>query len=66
MVHVRFEGESYDFAERQVDVTDASPDREIRRAVAAKLEVAPERLGSYVVDRSESGDVVVRPEAVYG
>lgn len=42
------------------------PVERCRQAVARQFEVAPGRLASHVVDRSDSGDVVVRPEAVYG
>ena len=69
MVHIRFEGRSYDLDARRVapgrtlaELTDG----EVKRHLAAYLDVSPERLRFYVVDRPETGRLVVRPEAVYG
>lgn len=64
MVHVRFEGSSRSFA--QLPVTTLMGDEEIKRVLAEQLNVAVERLKDYVVDRTENGDLIVRPEAVYG
>lgn len=66
MVHVRFEGRSYDLREGELDLALGSNDRSIVERVASYLDVKPERFRNYVVDRRPSGDVVVRPEAVYG
>ncbi len=66
MVHVRFEGRSYDFSEQQLDLTPGMSDAEIKERLARQFEVGPERLQSYIVDRGPSGDLIVRPEAVYG
>lgn len=66
MVHVRFEGRSYDLNEQHLGVSAAMGDRPIKAQVAQHLEVPVNRLASYVVDRRPSGDVIIRPEAVYG
>ena len=66
MIHVRFEGRSLDLALHALDLDGPSPDAELERHLARHLDVHPERLGGYVVDRRPSGTVVVRPEAVYG
>jgi hypothetical protein len=66
MIHVRFEGRSYDFGERYLELTTSMSDAEIKSRLARHFEVAPERFSGYVVDRGPSGDLIVRPEAVYG
>lgn len=66
MVHVRFEGRSYDLREGELDLALGSNDRSILERVASYLDVKPESFRHYVVDRRPSGDVIVRPEAVYG
>jgi hypothetical protein len=66
VVHIRFEGRSYDFTERELDLFQEMNDEEIKARVARHLEVDAKRLTAYVVDRGPSGDLIVRPEAVYG
>ncbi len=66
MVHIRFEGNSFDLAERQLGVAVGMNDAQIKQQVARHLDVKPERFRLYVVDRTENGDLIVRPEAVYG
>jgi hypothetical protein len=66
VVHVRFEGRSYDFTERELELWKEMSDAEIKTRIARHLEVDAARLASYVVDRGPSGDLIVRPEAVYG
>lgn len=68
MIHVRFEGRSYDLDERALNVSTklSISDAELKRRLAEYLDVAASRLDFYVVDRRPNGDLVVRPEAVYG
>jgi hypothetical protein len=66
VLHVRFEGQSRDIALRDLDLGPGSSDAEIKRALARHLEVAAERLRDYVVDRHATGNLTVRPEAVFG
>lgn len=66
MVHIRFEGRSYDIAEQHLGIQGGMGDRIIKAHVARHLEVPVNRLDTYVVDHRPSGDVIVRPEAVYG
>ena len=66
MVHVRFEGRSYDFNERELDLRVGAPDAEVKERVARRLDVSAARLKEYVIDRGPSGDLILRPEAVYG
>ena len=66
MVHIRFEGRSYDIAEGQLNVTTGMNDTAIKQRLAQHFDVTQDRLQTYVVDRRPSGDLIVRPEAVYG
>jgi hypothetical protein len=66
VVHIRFEGRSLDIAEGDLDVGAASSDNEIKRALARYLEVPEGKLRDYVIDRHETGNLTVRPEAVFG
>ena len=66
MVHIRFEGRSYDVAENQLGITAAMSDKTIQERLANHFDVKSDRFDSYVLDRRSSGDLIVRPEAVYG
>src|SRR5437764_14272120 len=66
VVHIRFEGKSLDVPQGDLDVGAASSDNEIKRALAGFLEVPEARLRDYVIDRHETGNMTVRPEAVFG
>jgi len=66
VVHIRFEGRSLDIPQSDLDVGAASSDAEVKRALARHLEVPEAKLRDYVVDRHETGNMTVRPEAVFG
>jgi hypothetical protein len=66
VVHIRFEGRSLDIPQGDLDVGLASSDNEIKRALARHLEVSEDKLRDYVIDRHETGNLTVRPEAVFG
>jgi hypothetical protein len=66
MLHVRYSGRSFDMNERVFGLRFGMTDAEIKERVARHLEVGLGRLEDYVVDRRPNGDVIVRPEAVYG
>lgn len=66
MVHVRVEGRSYDLMEKELGLQVDMSDAEVKACLARYLEIATERLKDYVVDRGPRGDLIVRPEAVYG
>lgn len=66
MVHVRFEGRSYDFTEQQLDLGTGMSDTQIKERLARHFEVSLDRWKDYIVDRGPRGDLIVRPEAVYG
>ncbi|HEV3079827.1 MAG TPA: hypothetical protein VGY66_08615 [Gemmataceae bacterium] len=66
VVHIRFDGRSLDIPQSELDVGVASSDGEIKRALARYLEVSETKLRDYVVDRHDTGNLTVRPEAVFG
>jgi len=66
VVHIRFEGRSYDATERQLNLTTGMNDTQIKECLAQHFDVSINRFSDYVVDRRPSGDTIVRPEAVYG
>lgn len=66
MVHIRFEGRSYDVAENQLGIVPGMGEKAIKERLAQHFDVKDSRFESYVLDRRPSGDLIVRPEAVYG
>jgi hypothetical protein len=66
VIHVRFEGRSFDLPLAELDLGEASSDADIKRAVARSLDISEAKLCDYVVDRHETGNLTVRPEAVFG
>ncbi len=66
MIHVRFEGRSFDFIETQIGVVASMTDAQVVEQLAHHFDVAQSRFTAYVVDRTPTGDVIIRPEAVYG
>lgn len=66
MIHVRFEGKSYDLNEPALGLNGSFTDNVLVQRLAGHLDVAPARFAGYVIDRRPGGDVIVHPEAVYG
>ncbi|HLO85433.1 MAG TPA: hypothetical protein VK203_10575 [Nostocaceae cyanobacterium] len=66
MVHIRFEGRSYDLNENQIGITTRMNDTTIKERLAQHFDVNLNRFTSYVIDRRPNGDLIIRPEAVYG
>jgi hypothetical protein len=66
VLHIRFEGRSFDIPLSDLDVGPLSTDAEIKRSLAGYLNVAEAKLRDYVVDRHETGNLTVRPQAVFG
>jgi hypothetical protein len=66
MLHVRFEGRSYDIPNDQLTLTNAITDQQIFERLAHHFDVKQESFRHYVVDRRPNNVVIVRPEAVYG
>lgn len=66
VIHIRFDGRSVDVPTSQIGITADSADADIRKAVARYLEVPAERLSDSVLDRHASGNLTIRPSAVFG
>ena len=66
MVHIRYEGRSVELSEAQLNIHAGMSDAEIKERVARRFDAAARKLEFYVVDRTPNGDLIVRPEAVYG
>ena len=66
MVHVRFQGRSYDINKNQIGLDSNMSDVAIKEKLAQHFDVNLTSFESYVIDRRPSGDLIVRPEAVYG
>jgi len=66
ILHVRFEGRSVDIPLADLDVGQFSADAQIKRAVARYLDVPVEKFRHYAIDRHETGNLTVRPQAVFG
>ena len=66
MVHVRFDGRSWTVPTDALAISARAGDEEVKQAVAAYLEVAVTELAPYVVERHVTGNITVRPEAVFG
>ena len=66
VVHIRYEGRSYTIPFTTLDIGDLSSDRQVRRALTRYLDVPERKLAPYVVERHATGNITVRPEAVFG
>ena len=66
MVHVRFEGKSYDLQDARLGVQSGYDDQQIKAQLARYFDVGIGWFEAYVVDRPQTGVLIVRPEAVYG
>lgn len=66
MLHIRYEGRSYDVPLTDLDLGPLSTDDDVRTALARYLDVSTRSLRSYVVERHATGNMTVRPEAIFG
>lgn len=66
VAHVRVNGRSFDIPLNGLDLGVRSTDADIKRALTVRLELPAGSLRDYVVDRHETGNLTVRPEAVFG
>lgn len=66
MIHVRFDGRSYDLTANALGIDTRMTDHEIKEQLARHFDVAPNRFDCYVIDRGSNGHLIIRPEAVYG
>ena len=65
-VHIRFDGRSWEVPAATLGLTDVTDEHAVKQAVATYLYIAVERLAPYIVEVHPSGNVTVRPEAVFG
>lgn len=66
LLHVRFEGRSCDVPLTDLDVGTLSNDEQVKNRLAEYLSVPAAKFLHYTVDRHETGNMTVRPEAVFG
>jgi hypothetical protein len=66
VLHVRFEGRSRDIPLAELDLGPQSSDAAVKQALARHFGVADDKLRDYVVERHQTGNLTVRPEAVFG
>ncbi len=66
MLHVRYDGRSVDIPLGDLDVGRLSSDREIKNRAARYLNVPNGEFHDYVVDRHETDNMTIRPQAVFG
>jgi hypothetical protein len=66
VLHARYDGRSFDIPLSDLDVGLGSDDGQVKRALARHLEIPEAKLRDYTVDRHETGNLTVRPEAVFG
>lgn len=66
MIHVRFQGRSYDFTAAQLNLNGNLSESKIKSQVATFLDASVSDLNNYVFDRRPDGTIIIRPEAVYG
>lgn len=66
MVHIRFEGRSYDIGVSVLELEQGMSDNVIKQRLAQYFDVAVNCFEYYVIDRRPNGDLIIRPEAVYG
>ena len=66
MVHIRFDGRSYDLKEQELNIASGMNDNQIKEKLAQHFDVSTISFSDYVIDRPSSGDLIIRPEAVYG
>jgi len=66
MVHIRFEGRSYDINASELRLEQTMSDTVIKQRLAQHFDVGINCFEYYVIDRRPNGDFIVRPEAVYG
>lgn len=66
ILHIRFDGRSWDLDLATLDLGDVSTDSEVRAAAANALDVPPVKLASYQLEREADGHMTLRPQASFG
>lgn len=66
-LHIRFEGQSVDVEMAEVDLGDLSTEVQIKQAAANALSVPVVKFAAFAIDKNpDTGDVTLRPQAVFG
>lgn len=66
VLHVMYEGQSWDLTFSELDIGDQSSDQDVKQAVAFRLNAPLEKLRNFKIDRNSDGNMTLRPEAVFG
>ena len=66
MIHIRYEGRSLNVKEQELNIHAGLNDQAIKERVARDFQVSADEMQFDVIDRTPNGDLIVRPEAVYG
>jgi len=66
IMHIRFDGKSFDIPFGELDIGSRFDDRQVKAALAGYLDVTESRFRNYVVERHSNGNLTIRPEAVFG
>lgn len=66
-LHIRHEGRSVDVRMEDVDLGDLSTDQDVRRAAAVYLDQPVEKFNAMAVEKNgDTGDITLRPQAIFG
>ena len=66
VLHIRFDGRSFDIPLADLDIGTMSSDVDVKNAVAGYLNLPVAKFHDYTVDRHGTGNLTIRPEAVFG
>lgn len=66
VAHIRFNGSSRDVELSALGVSTRDGDADIRLALARFLEIPARSLDGHVLERHATGNLTLRPEAVFG
>ena len=62
VLHIRYDGRSFDIPLSDLDVGSMSSDTDVKRALAGYLNVPEAKFRDYPVDRHDTGNVTVAPK----
>ena len=65
-VHIVYNGQSHDVPFTDLDIGDTSTDDQVKNACASHFSIPDSKLRFYQVDREQTGNITVRPQAVFG
>jgi len=66
MLHIRYQGRTHEWPLRDFDIGNLSTDEDIKAVAISQLEIPPAKIRDYEVERPASGDIVIRPPALFG